>query len=209
MNYTKITLPTGEVIDIRPFSIKHYHALHKMHALLSDESKDCFRSNTIYPRPLALNPIDVLVWSANKVRLALSTCDLMRFILSYLPEAAVFSFVAVNSLGEVVGFLYISVIGHRFGHKNIGELGVVVRDDYQGTKLGTKFIRASLGLSSRYFELVIAEAFNWNSRAIHVYETLGFTRAGNTVDGNGNSVCLLAYLDAEAATARRQKNGSK
>jgi len=72
--------------------------------------------------------------------------------------------------GELLGFWYLRLRGDEV------EVGLGLRPDLTGRGLGTEFVEAELEYvrrlwSPRGFRLYVAA---WNTRAIHVYERLGF-----------------------------------
>ncbi|MDD5093860.1 MAG: GNAT family protein [Dehalococcoidia bacterium] len=188
----KIELSNGEVITIRPFSIRDLHALHRMYPFLSDKSKDFYREQSVRPRPASYSSGATLRWTVSKLRLILSTIGPIRTCLMYIPHAAFLPFVAVNQNREVVGFRYYEILANRIEHGYIATDGIVLRDDYQGVGLGTCFIKMTLEAVAHQIEIVVTDTRN--PAMIHTYQKVGFKIVGYAKNNQGDILCQMIYL---------------
>lgn len=192
MIHEKIQLTNGELILIRPLSLKNIGALHRMYSLLSKETKLAYRAPKILPRPPVRELKDLVLWYMVQIKLALSTIGPIRQLLMHIPRGTYLPFVAVNSAGEIVGFISLNILGGQKGNKNIAEIGKVLRDDYQGKGLGISFATAVLRVSAPKVYKVVATVYEWNTRNIHVNEKLGFKITGSHKNKHGETVCTMA-----------------
>ena len=63
--------------------------------------------------------------------------------------------------------------------KHRAELGIVIRDDYQGKGIGTNMILFIVHLArSRGLKKLILDTFNTNDAALHVFKACGFEQEG-------------------------------
>ena len=85
---------------------------------------------------------------------------------------------ARDGAGDLVGFLY-------FEDKGGGalEVGLGLRPDLTGRRLGLDFVLAALGFARAHFvpERIVLNVAEFNTRAIVVYERAGFRRTGSHV----------------------------
>jgi RimJ/RimL family protein N-acetyltransferase len=82
------------------------------------------------------------------------------------------------------------IIGHAMlthdlspATKHRAELGIVIHDDFQGKGIGSNLVLFMVHLArSRGLHKLTLDVFGSNPRAIHVFESCGFTREGVFVD---------------------------
>lgn len=111
------------------------------------------------------------------------------------PSGNTHSLVAVSE-GEVIGELGL-VVSDRPRRRHVGEIGMAVRDDRQGTGAGTALLEAALELADGWIGLSRIElcVYSDNERAIALYERFGFV-----VEGTHRSYALRdgVYVDASS-----------
>jgi len=81
--------------------------------------------------------------------------------------------------GDVVGVIGLHTSSRpRVNHR--GEIGMMVRDDWQGKGVGTAIMRAVIGLADKWLNLTRIEltVFTDNERAIALYRKFGFEIEG-------------------------------
>jgi putative acetyltransferase len=110
------------------------------------------------------------------------------------PIEEVFSLVACTE-NEVIGQLSLNTFPTRPRRRHVGQIGMAVRDDWQGKGVGTALMKAVVDLSDNWLNLIRLEleVYTDNVPAIRLYEKFGFAIEGTLVrfafrDGN--------YVDA-------------
>jgi putative acetyltransferase len=85
--------------------------------------------------------------------------------------------------GRVMGIAGLHVRGGKQRH--VAALGIAVHDRYQGQGIGRQLMAALLDLADNWLGLlrVELEVFADNTRAIGLYESLGFRHEGRRVKG--------------------------
>ena len=81
--------------------------------------------------------------------------------------------------GEVVGVIGLHTLSRpRVNHR--AEIGMMVRDDWQGKGVGTAIMRAAIDLADKWLNLTRLEltVFTDNERAIALYRKFGFEIEG-------------------------------
>ena len=94
----------------------------------------------------------------------------------------VFSLVACAE-NEVVGQLALNTFSTRPRRRHVGQIGMAVRDDWQGKGVGTALIEAAIDLSDNWLNLtrLELEVYTDNVPAIRLYERFGFAVEGTLV----------------------------
>ena len=136
-----------EFIRIEKLKFKDVEKVLKMYSESSKDLKQKF-----------LNP-GVLTSKLGLLHLYLSATPLKQFLLCQIT-----SLVAKRG-DEIVGFVYINK--HR---KNKKDLGIVVKEGYQGKKIGDRLMSAIL----KNQDEVCISVLNDNEKAIKLYEKHGF-----------------------------------
>ena len=102
---------------------------------------------------------------------------------------------------EVVGQLYLGANPNRPRRSHAGEIGMAVRDDWQGRGVGTALMQAAVDLADKWLNLSRLEltVFIDNAPAIRLYQKFGFTIEGTLVgyayrDGQFVDVYTMARL---------------
>lgn len=82
--------------------------------------------------------------------------------------------------GEVVGSLALLTRPTAWRRRHVGEIGMAVRDDWQGKGVGTELVRAALDLADNWLGLSRIEltVYTDNAAAISLYEKFGFVIEG-------------------------------
>lgn len=95
------------------------------------------------------------------------------------PPPGLYSLVACVE-GEVVGNGTLATTPNRPRMKHVGELGMAIRDDWQGKGVGTKLMEALLDLADNWLGLarVELEVYPDNEPAVALYTKFGFEVEG-------------------------------
>ncbi len=94
------------------------------------------------------------------------------------PPAGFYSLVACAD-GEVVGQAGLHT-SSRPRQRHVGDIGIAVRDDWQGRGVGGRLMHALIELADGWLNLTRLEltVFSDNARAIALYEKFGFAHEG-------------------------------
>lgn len=100
------------------------------------------------------------------------------------PPEGLFSLVACVENKEVVGQLALNTFPHRPRRRHVGQIGMAVRDDWQGRGVGTALMQAAIDLADKWLNLrrLELQVFTDNAPAIRLYEKFEFTIEGTLVD---------------------------
>lgn len=116
------------------------------------------------------------------------------------PPESFFSLVACVD-GEVVAQLGLQTYPNRPRRRHVGEMGMMVRDDWQGKGIGTALTQAAIDLAEKWLNLERLElqVYTDNAHAIHLYEKFGFAIEGTLVryafrDGQYVDVYAMARM---------------
>lgn len=122
-----------------------------------------------------------VVWGT--LQLPFPSAEQWRKRLAEPPEG-LFSLVACVEHNEVVGHLGLHTFPHRPRRRHVGQIGMAVRDDWQGQGIGTALMQAAIDLADKWLNLtrLELEVFTDNAPAIRLYEKFGFTIEGTLVD---------------------------
>jgi putative acetyltransferase len=95
------------------------------------------------------------------------------------PQPGSYSLVACTPEGEVVGTLGLHV-AQRPRRSHVADLGMAVRDDWQGKRVGTALLTAACDLADRWLPVTRIEltVYTDNASAVRLYEKFGFEREG-------------------------------
>lgn len=126
------------------------------------------------------------IFSAPKViretlQLPFPSLEMWRKRLAEPPEGAVTLLACVKS--EVVGQLGLHTIPNRPRRRHVGQIGMSVRDDWQGKGAGTALMQAAIDLADNWFNLSRLEldVYTDNEPAIRLYKKFGFVIEGRLV----------------------------
>ena len=89
------------------------------------------------------------------LQLPLPSAEMWRKRLSEKPES-LYALVACAD-GEVVGDLGLETYPTRWRRRHVGEIGMAVRDDWQGKGVGTVLMEAALDLADNWLNLTRIE----------------------------------------------------
>ena len=100
------------------------------------------------------------------------------------PPEGLFSLVACVENDEPVGHLGLHTFPTRPRRRHAGQLGMAVRDDWQGRGIGTALMQAAVDLADKWLNLTRLEltVYTDNAPAVRLYEKFGFTIEGTLVD---------------------------
>lgn len=99
------------------------------------------------------------------------------------PPEGFISLVACVGENEVVGQLGLHTFPNRPRRRHAGQIGMAVRDDWQGKGIGTALLQAAIELADRWLNLrrLELEVYADNVPAIRLYEKFGFRIEGTLV----------------------------
>jgi len=98
------------------------------------------------------------------------------------PPEGFYSLVACVD-GEVVGQIGLHTSPNRPRRRHVGEIGMMVRDDWQGKGIGTALMQAAVDLADKWLNLSRLElgVFPDNEPAIKLYKKFGFQLEGTQI----------------------------
>lgn len=120
--------------------------------------------------------------------------DLWRAFVQSVLERGGVCLVAVDAVDVVVGWCDIQRRAQE-GFRHVGKLGVGMLPEARGTGLGRRLMEAAIEAARRRgMERIELEVFASNTRAIALYERLGFVREGlkrrvRKIDGRYDDEC--------------------
>lgn len=182
----------GESISIQPFSLKYMRKLQKMNQFISPATRNNYRAPIPSPRPSIMHPGKLLYWGIIYTRLTLSSIDLFRKILAFIPRYAYIVYIAINSNDEIVGLKYFNIVGRYSDNRYIVEQGIVFRDDYQGKGIGQRFNKELWAIVENQVIITISQVYKWNERQVHVNNKSGFQKVGVYENEAGEASWLMA-----------------
>jgi putative acetyltransferase len=85
---------------------------------------------------------------------------------------------------EIVGQLGLRTLPQNPRRRHAGQIGMAVRDDWQGKGVGAALMRAAVDLADRWLNLtrLELEVFTDNEPAIRLYQKFGFAIEGTLVN---------------------------
>lgn len=102
---------------------------------------------------------------------------------------------------EVIGQIGLHTFPNRPRRQHVGQIGMAVRDDWQGKGVGTALMQAVVDLADKWLNLSRLEldVYTDNEPAIRLYQKFGFTVEGTAIhyafrDGQFVDVYLMARL---------------
>jgi putative acetyltransferase len=102
---------------------------------------------------------------------------------------------------EVIGQIGLHTFPNRPRRRHVGQIGMAVRDDWQGKGVGTALMQAVIDLADKWLNLARLEldVYTDNEPAIKLYRKFGFTIEGTSVNyafrgGQFVDVYLMARL---------------
>ncbi len=106
--------------------------------------------------------------------------------------------------GEVVGQLGLHTFPHSPRRRHAGQLGMAVRDDWQGRGVGRALMQAAIDLAEKWLQLtrLELEVYTDNEPAVQLYKKCGFVIEGTLARyAFRNGSYVDAYAMARLRTA--------
>lgn len=107
---------------------------------------------------------------------------------------------------EVIGQIGLHTFPHRPRRRHVGQLGMMVRDDWQGKGVGSALMEVAIDLADKWLNLsrLELEVYTDNEPAIRLYQKFGFKIEGTAVqhafrDGQYIDSYLMARLRPTSA----------
>jgi putative acetyltransferase len=120
------------------------------------------------------------------------------------PAEGVFSLVACTE-SEVIGLLGLHTFPNAPRRRHVGQIGMAVRDDWQGKGVGTALMQAAVDLGEKWLNLsrLELEVYTDNEPGIRLYKKFGFSIEGTLVhfafrDGQYVDAYIMARLRAQS-----------
>lgn len=136
------------------------------------EPEDFEAVRQIFARPRA-------VWGT--LQLPFPSAELWRKRLAEPPEGT-FNLVACAG-DQVVGQLGLHTFPLNPRRRHVGQIGMAVRDDWQGKGAGTALMQAAIDLADKWLNLsrLELEVYTDNEPAVRLYRKFGFVIEGTLV----------------------------
>ena len=119
------------------------------------------------------------------------------------PAEGTFDLVACID-SEVVGQLYLGTFPNKPRRRHAGQIGMAVRDDWQGMSVGSSLMQAAVDLADRWLNLsrLELEVYTDNELAVRLYKKFGFNIEGTLIrygfrDGQYVDAYMMARLRTE------------
>ncbi len=154
--------------------------VNKMYDLLCEEDKRFF-----HPGFLGFESISLNWFLAQFAFVASSFSFSKKVLLRFYPFAALLAIVSTDKSGKIIGFAFVKRRSRSLKENFLGELGVFVRDGYQGKHVGSELIDRLLKLAkNESFERIYLTVLADNLKAISMYEKYGFKKIRLTPKGD-------------------------
>ncbi|HET9907062.1 MAG TPA: GNAT family N-acetyltransferase [Anaerolineales bacterium] len=116
------------------------------------------------------------------LQLPFPTVELFRKRLTEPPEGTFNLVVCVED--EVIGQLGLHTFPNHPRRRHVGQIGMAVRDDWQGKGAGTALMQAMIELADRWLNLsrLELEVYTDNEPAIRLYKKFDFVIEGTHTD---------------------------
>ena len=110
------------------------------------------------------------------------------------PPEGTFNLV-VCAENDIVGQLGLYTFPNQPRRRHVGQIGMAVRDEWQGRGAGTALMQAAVDLADKWLNLsrIELEVYTDNEPAIHLYKKFGFVIEGTHVN--------FAYRDGQYVDA--------
>lgn len=104
--------------------------------------------------------------------------EIWRKRLTEIPESQFWLAAMVGD--ELAGQLEVQTSPNHPRRKHVGQLGMAVRDDFQGKGVGTALMRAAVDMADNWLDLLRLElgVFVDNEPAVRLYQRFGFVIEG-------------------------------
>lgn len=141
-----------------------------------------------------------VVWGT--LQLPYPSAEFWRKRLAEPPEGTYWLVACVEQ--EVIGHLGLHTFPNHPRRRHIGQIGMAVRDDWQGHGVGTALMEAAVEMAEKWLNLrrLELEVYTDNEPALHLYGKFGFVLEGTLVqaafrDGRFVDVYTMARLRPE------------
>ena len=145
-----------------------------------------------------------VVWGV--LQIPFPSAEMWRKRLAEPPEGLYMLVACVDD--EIVGQIGLHTSPNRPRRRHVGQIGMAVRDDWQGKGVGTALMQAAIDLADRWLNLSRLEldVYTDNEPAIKLYRKFGFTSEGTAVnyafrDGQFVDVYLMARLREQPSSS--------
>ena len=136
-----------------------------------------------------------------KLQLPLQSVEKRREWLSEMPEGIHHLVACVE--GEVVGSLGLRAFPTLWRRRHVAEIGMAVRDDWQGRGVGTALMEAALDLADNWLNLTRVELTVYvdNAAGVALYKKFGFE-----IEGTHHCFAFRSgeYVDAYSMARTKQ-----
>jgi putative acetyltransferase len=136
---------------------------------------------------------------AGTLQLPFPSAERWRQRLAEPPEGAFNLLACVD--GEVIGQLGLHTLPNNPRRRHVGQVGMAIRDDWQGKGAGSALMQAAIELADKWLNLsrLELEVYTDNEAAIRLYKKFGFVVEGTLVrfafrDGQYVDVYAMARL---------------
>jgi len=133
------------------------------------------------------------------LQLPFPSAELWRKRLAEPPEGTFNLLACVEN--EIIGHLGLHTFPNHPRRRHAGQIGMAVRDDWQGRGAGTALMQAAVDLSDKWLNLMRLEldVYTDNEPAIRLYQKFGFVIEGTLVnyayrDGQFVDTYTMAWL---------------
>ena len=137
------------------------------------------------------------VWGT--LQLPFPSVEIWRKRVAEPPEGLISLVACVDN--ELVGHLGLHTFPNNPRRRHVGQIGMVVRDDWQGKGVGTALMQAAVDLADKWLNLARLEldVFVDNEPAIRLYKKFGFAVEGTMArfafrDGQYVDTYIMARL---------------
>lgn len=120
-----------------------------------------------------------VVWGT--LQLPFPSAEIWRKRLAEPPEG-MFSLVACVD-DEVIGHLGLYTFPNRPRRRHVGQIGMAIRDDFQGQGIGTTLMQAAVDMADNWLNLLRLElsVYTDNEPALRLYKKFDFVIEGRLV----------------------------
>lgn len=141
-----------------------------------------------------------VIWGT--LQMPFPSLELWRKRLAEPPEGMISLVACVEN--EIVGQLGLHAFPNSPRRRHVGQIGIAVRDDWQGKGIGTALMQAAVDLADKWLNLVRLEldVYSDNEPAIKLYKKFGFVIEGTMSrysfrDGEYVDTLMMARLRSE------------
>ncbi len=116
------------------------------------------------------------VWGT--LQLPYPSVDMWRKRLAEPPEGLISLVACVE--GDVIGHLSLHTYPNRIRRRHAADIGMTVRDDWQGKGVGSALMQAAVELADKWMDISRLELTVWvdNEPAVRLYKKFGFVVEG-------------------------------